>query len=189
MKRSKITSAYLFAMFGVALMLIAGCKKDKKPSLSVGDNYQGGIIAYIFVSGDPGYKAGETHGLIAASSDQSIGITWGPGSIVTGATATALGKGSDNTVTVFNSLGAGNYAAKLCYDLVLGGYSDWFLPSKDELNKLYINRLAIGGFADKNYWSSSEGSVAFAWSQSFGSGNQFAGNKISAYNVRAVRAF
>jgi len=110
-------------------------------TIAVGDSYQGGKVAYILVSGDPGYVAGQTHGLIAASSDQSTGIQWYNGSYtVTGATATALGTGNDNTVTIFNNQGAGNYAAKLCYDLVLGGYDDWFLPSKDELDKLYINK-------------------------------------------------
>jgi hypothetical protein len=62
-----------------------------------------------------------------------------------------LGTGNANTNTVVSNQGAGNYAAKLCSDLVLGSYSDWYLPSKDELNKLFLNKTAIGGFANNYY--------------------------------------
>jgi hypothetical protein len=79
-------------------------------------------------------------------------------------------------------------AARLCGDLVLGGYSDWYLPSKDELNQLYINRFAIGGFA-YGYWSSTVSSTNFAWLQYFDGGFQTSNNKVIGYGVRAVRAF
>jgi hypothetical protein len=46
-------------------------------------------------------------------------------------------------------------AARKCDDLALNGYDDWFLPSKDELNQMYLQRSVIGGF-HKCYWSSSE---------------------------------
>ena len=158
--------------------------------LVIGDSYGGGIVAYILQSGDPGYDANVQHGLIAATADQSTGIQWYNGSnVVTGATGTAIGTGQANTTAIVTTQGAGSYAAQLCNDLTEGGYNDWFLPSKDELNKLYINKVAIGGFADHNYWSSSEGFALYAWVQNFYSGNQGYNNKYFTIRVRAVRAF
>jgi hypothetical protein len=106
-----------------------------------------------------------------------------------GSYGTAIGYGLGNTNFIVNNIGNGNYAAKLCYDLVLNGYSDWYLPSKDELYKLYINRTAIGGFATAIYWSSSEPNYNQAWSQDFYNGNQSNGPKNYTNYVRAVRAF
>ena len=87
--------------------------------------------------------------------------------------------------------GAGSYAAKLCDDLVLGGYNDWYLPSKDELNQLYLNKTEIGGFGDiQSYWSSSEINNLAAWRQYFGNGTQGGSSKNNTtYSVRAIRSF
>jgi hypothetical protein len=71
----------------------------------------------------------------------------------------------------------------------LDGYSDWYLPGKDELNKLYINRAAIGGFANFNYWSSTDLNSNGAWARNFGLGHLYGPNKASTAHVRAVRAF
>jgi hypothetical protein len=80
-------------------------------------------------------------------------------------------------------------AARICGDLNLNGYSDWYLPSKDELNKLYLNKAAIGGFSSGLYWSSSESAADHAWYQNFSNGNQATDYKFYTYVVRAVRAF
>ncbi|MCX6279283.1 MAG: DUF1566 domain-containing protein [Bacteroidetes bacterium] len=158
-------------------------------ALSIGQSYGGGIIAYILQSGDPVYVAGENHGLIAATADQIGYALWGcqETSIVT---STAIGAGQANTTAIVNGCNEADIAARICYDLVLNGYSDWFLPSKDELNKLYLNRVAIGGFVDTRwYWSSSEYDASNAWYQHFGDGSQEYFYKYNANKVRAVRAF
>ncbi len=80
-------------------------------------------------------------------------------------------------------------AKKACRELVNNGYSDWHLPSKEELNKLYLNRSAVGGFSDSGYWSSTEYGAGNAWLQVFYFGYQYLNYKSFGWCVRAVRAF
>jgi hypothetical protein len=68
-------------------------------------------------------------------------------------------------------------------------YGDWFLPSKGELNQMYVNRVAIGDLSTDPYWSSSESAGSYAWAQNFGVGNQGGNYKDYSYYVRPVRAF
>jgi hypothetical protein len=171
--------------------------------LRVGDVYQGGKVAYILVNGDPGYDATTQHGLIAATSDQGRLITWDrlTGSFPLfqgtnrGAIGTAIGTGFPNTNTIIVSQGtiATNYAAGLARAYIAGGYTDWYLPSKEELNKLYLNRFAIGGFMSNGlYWSSSENQnypYHSAWLQDFGNGGPLSSYKDFDVNVRAIRSF
>jgi hypothetical protein len=94
-------------------------------------------------------------------------------------------------VTWLNSYSETDCAAQLCDALVYGGYSDWFLPSKDELNQMYVNLKAqgVGGYAGYYHWSSSEIYAKGAWLQSFHNGGQWAYVKDTTARVRAIRAF
>ena len=160
--------------------------------LSIGDSLEGGKVAYILQSGDTGYDPHLIKGIIVATSDQSTGIQWYNGSsTTTGATGTAIGTGLSNTDAIIASQGATstNYAAGLARAYGGGGYSDWFLPSKDELNQLYINRVAIGGFTNNYYWSSTEATQFYSWRQNLNDGTQDTLGKSGAYYVRAVRTF
>ena len=164
--------------------------------LAIGDSYGGGKVAYILQSGDTGYSATIQHGLIAATADQSSGIPWAlPAyqSTSVGGTSQAIGTGSANTDKIIAQNGAGaTYAAGLARAYNGGSYSDWYLPSKDELNKLYINKIAVGGFSGTSYWSSTESNDYddSAWSQRFYDGYQTErSDKIFKFCVRAVRTF
>tara|TARA_B110000240_G_scaffold56067_1_gene63823 strand:+ start:690 stop:1217 length:528 start_codon:yes stop_codon:yes gene_type:complete len=170
---------YLF----LALLIVA-CSSDdiSDNNLAIGQSYQGGIIAYIDSTGQ--------HGLIAATEDQSE-IQWWNGSYVfAGATGTAIGTGLANTNAIIAAQGSGSYAASIARDYNGGGYTDWYLPSKDELNQLYVNSAAIGGFTGIfGYWSSTEYDYGSAWGQNFSNGGQDDGDKYGFAYVRAVRAF
>ena len=143
----------------------------------------GGIVFY-----DKGRYSDGWRYLEAARSDHATSVEWGGGYKGIGGTSTAIGSGKANTQRIVNKLGSGS-AARICYDLVLGGYDDWFLPSRDELNELYKQRKLVGSFASYFYWSSSEYVSASAWGQFFGSGYQDDKLKRGAFPVRAVRAF
>jgi len=171
-------------------------------ALHIGKPYQGGIIAYL--------DSTRQHGLIAATEDQSEGIQWYNGSyIVTGATGTAIGTGLTNTNNIIAAQGSGSYAASIARDYNGGGYTDWFLPSKDELNQLWLNQF--DAYISLNtifsnypglvyltqghaYWSSTEFDYYDAWFQffyqtQFEDGLQDNVGKFNTTYVRAVRAF
>ena len=165
----------------------------------VGDFHQGGVVFYIFESGDTGYIAGETHGLIAAPSDQSS-ATWGCSGQSIGGTSYAVGTGAANTTAIVSGCSETAIAARICADLTLGVYDDWFLPSKDELYFMYLNRATIDTTASANegsnfstgaYWSSTENGSNTAYAFAFGGAFPGLGsnNKTTTTNVRAVRAF
>ena len=160
---------------------------------AIGKPYQGGLVAYILKLGEPGYVAGQTHGLIAATEDQSTGIRWYNGTnVTTGATGVDLGTGLSNTDLIIDVQGetATSYAAGVARAYRGGGYTDWYLPSASELDRLFASEDAIGGFASADYWSSSEYAAYAAWYRTFGGVNQYGWyGKDKASRVRAIRAF
>jgi hypothetical protein len=157
---------------------------DDGSCIVIGSTYQGGIIFYLDGNGG---------GLIAAPSDQSSGAEWGCyGTGISGANGTAIGTGNQNTIDIEAGCTTSGIAADICANLTLGGYSDWFLPSKDELNEMYLNlhQQGLGGFASDYYWSSTESSsINRAWRQNFTTGYQHFDFKDNFNGVRAVRAF
>jgi hypothetical protein len=160
-------------------------------SVAIGDTFGGGILAYVLQPGDQGYDANTPHGIIAAPTDQSTGAEWGCQGTYIGGTQTGIGYGAANTTVIINGCAQAGIAARVCGDLVLNGYSDWYLPSIDELEQLYVNLFAngIGGFNSANYWSSTEGSADDAWKFNFSNGYANDFNKFNTFYVRAVRAF
>ena len=110
---------------------------------------------------------------------------------VTGADGTAIGTGYQNSLDIQNQNDnvAGTSAAVAARAYTGGSKTDWFLPSKDELNQLYLQRATVGGFVADAYWSSSEDSADDAWGRYFSFDHQFNDGKSFASYVRPVRAF
>jgi len=153
---------------------------------SIGEKFGGGIIFYL--------DATKQHGMVVTASDLSVSgntqIQWYNGTFkLIGTTSTDIGRGLQNTNNIVNAQGNGTYAAKLCKDLVLNGFSDWYLPSKAELNQLFKHKGKVPGLSATNYWSSTEHSKRTAWDQEFGGGFQFTDEKSFTLRVRAVRSF
>lgn len=179
-------------LLSVLVTIITSCKKKEEPAtntttattstLTIGKNYGGGVIFYLDNVGQ--------HGLVAAGSDQSTGVEWGcDGVSIIGAQGTTVGTGDGNTMAIVAGCSTAFIAARICDDLILNGYSDWFLPSKDELNLMYEQKNVIGGFSLSDYWSSSDIDNNDAWAQIFADGTQVNSAKTSTGWVRSVRRF
>jgi hypothetical protein len=155
-------------------------------TLSVGQAGPGGGIVFF----NKGNSTGGWQYLETATSDQSK-IAWGCGLTSIPGTQLTVGSGEANTSLIVAGCNEASFAAKLCDDLVLGGQTDWFLPSRDEINLMYNNLHTNnqGNFnINEGYWSSTEAG-SYAWDFYFLNGA--AGNlgKHRASYVRAVRAF
>ena len=172
--------------------------------LSIGDSFQGGVVFWL---------DGNNGGLIVSPFDQnnaewgcSSGVPNGGGTLLAGANGSEIGTGKQNTIDILSGCSSPNIAAELCANLSLGGYNDWFLPSKDELNEIYLNvdeinttAIAIGGdafdleWSEENgfniYWSSTQANDEFAYGQYFVNGSPSEFWKYTMANVRAIRAF
>jgi hypothetical protein len=153
-----------------------------KGSHYIGEVYGGGIVFWVDSSGE--------HGLIATTTDQSTDIQWYNGAYgTTNAVRNGLYAGRYNTERIIATQSTGSYAAQICANCQEGDYGDWYLPSKYELNLLYLQKDAVGGFSNNNYWSSTEENSDNAWRQDFSDGSQSSADKNTSCYVRAIRAF
>ena len=151
------------------------------PSFSIGQKYSGGIIFYIDGTGQ--------HGLIASSTDLSVSSTWWNGALLN-TQARSISDGAANTTVIINLQGnTGNYAAKICRDLTDGGYTDWYLPSKEQLQKLLLQGVILGTSSHGAYWSSTEASKETAWCQYVVGSIQTDEGKSYDNKIRAIRNF
>jgi hypothetical protein len=196
---SRLTFFFILAVFTVT----AGCEnpwmkrataplyKDKDGTLSLGDTGPGGGIIFYF---DPaGFTMTDTglpaHYLEAAPVDQGTYLKWASTAYETTliGTGTAIGTGRDNTARILAADPTAP-AALACDSYNNGGEDDWFLPSKDELDKLYDQRTLFS-IPPQLFWSSSEFTYDSAAAESFLDSTQANCFKNLPNYVRAVRAF
>ena len=154
--------------------------------MPIGDTFQGGIIVYILQPGDLDYSALTEKGIIVSASDVSSGVKWYNGSygVKTSANDKVVRTGSSNTTKIVNAQGAGSYAAQVCQDLSLNTYTDWQLPSINELKILYSARGLTG-----TYWSSTEYEAGWNYVRVVSSGQEGSRAKNVTHKVRAVRYY
>jgi hypothetical protein len=129
--------------------------------------------------------------LEAAPTDMGSMLAWASGGYTTTdipGTGSAIGTGR-KTTDIILATDAAAPAANDCYNYANNGKTDWFLPSKDEMNELYGNMSYVGNMGTNVHWSSSQNNSSTAWARSFTSDAFYANNKASTYSVRAIRAF
>ena len=161
----------------------------------VGDKGPGGGIVFI----TPGTKGNTTGKYFEAAPPTWNGsdadkyyFQWCSKDIsVPGAVGTAIGTGSANTNAILaTSACSTSSAAKAARGYAGGGKSDWFLPSKAELNVMYQQRARVGMIDAELDWSSTQFNTKYAWYQDFTGGTQFNNNnKTGTATVRPVRSF
>ncbi|MDR2921799.1 MAG: caspase family protein [Treponema sp.] len=161
----------------------------------------GGIIFYDKGNSSDGWRYLEA----APVSQEFKNIEWGAYRIDVSGTQTDIGSGKKNTDLIIKFLKDNNEhgrAAQLCAQLSWGGFTDWFLPSLDELKWMYENlaKQRIGDFSGQRYWSSSQYNKYYAWYLHFGDNGRPSRNynkdQYSDFNLtknefktRAIRAF
>ncbi len=127
---------------------------------------------------------GMTYSTASGCTGTRATYAWGPKPVTTGYTSTTTGKTNSAGLA---ALGSSYAAAYYCENLTAHGYSDWYLPAKDELNVLYNMRYLAGNFDTQFYWSSTESDINGAYAQRFSNGAQDHLVKTTAYRVRCVR--
>ena len=172
-------------MANLAVLGLAGFSGGIVLPTTIGDEFQGG------------YYMGQLGGyylICAPIAGQYDGTLQWKTTNTTTANTDSTTDGHANTAAMVVAGIAAHPAGRFCVDLTIDGYSDWYLPSKNELNLLYTNHAALeaagaGSFGVNYFWSSSEYNASGAWDQYFGNGSQGVGNKSTSYYVRAIRRF
>ena len=154
----------------------------------IGTLMHGGMVFYVDESGE--------HGLVAAIEDLEGTYEWGcNGTSISGADGQAIGTGYQNTLDIVAGCSESNTAAFNALISTTEGYTDWYLPSKDELLEMYSTigngspEGNIGGFSGSWYWSSSEFNNYLAWCVYFGYDYLNNYDKDNSFIVRLIRAF
>jgi len=177
--------------------------------ITVGDSYGGGIVIYILQPGDSSYNPNITHGLIAARVDLGT-MGWNNGSRAY-TNANNIGSGIGHTATIIAQSGTNGgttYAAKACDDYTVtetvGGitttYSDWYLGSTLELQKMMLSQSYLSGLNSNYYWASNEQTATGPAASGVGVGSalyirkdqyidQWGKTNSGTINVRAIRMF
>lgn len=179
-------------------------KAMKTNTYSVGDFAKGGIVFWVDET--------RQHGLIAAKEDQSKGMRWHAG---TDGHTQAKGDGpyagkANTSINIASQVAIGDdngtYAARICNELKVTEdgktYGDWYLPSLNELDQMFVNRSIINNTATSNdgstffagsdakpYWSSTESSGPYSKSRYFSSNIVLGNGKANLGRVRCIRAF
>jgi hypothetical protein len=163
------------------------------PAYRIGDRGPAG--GWVFY--DKGVVSNGWRYLEAAPAEAEFEAAWATRAIDVSGTGTGIGTGKRNTeliVSYLRQIGQIDRAAQLCDELIVAGYDDWFLPSKDELDLMYRNlkEKGLGKFSDiynTFYWSSSQDNNTHAYMQPFSIGRQYSFTKNVIGFVRCVRAF
>jgi hypothetical protein len=153
----------------------------------------GGLIFYINpnASTDGWTYLESALGAIPPYTGETLVNDYSNVQLACGASGTTVGSGLDNTLRIINQSGFTDGCALNCYNFEFNGYTDWFLPSKDELDYMYDNlkSYGVGYFTDISYWSSSCANDTQSWRQTFSTGAQSLQTKNTTYRFRAIRKF
>lgn len=164
------------------------------PPSNLGDTRDGGTVVYILNSGDAGFDENVQHGLIAVVLGGSTSYAWSnPTQNVVG-TSSDSGTGSANTTAIYNAIGTSqtSYAARLCYDLVLGGKDDWYLPSTGDLITILPGSTYFPSgdtVTTGTFWSSTLASSTTANGVAFRRGTTGTNSQDQLLRVMAVRSY
>jgi len=149
----------------------------------VGEIYGGGVVFYVDYEGK--------HGLITATIDKSTRKQQlNETKILTNAVSVGNPTGKYNSDRINVIKGAGADDAQVVENYQDANLSEWYLPTRYDLNKLYLNRSVIGGYAAfSKGWKSYRVSSVNEWYKSFVTGGEFSNGKDDAVYIRVIRNF